>query len=169
MFDIFREDKSEKEFCPSSQFYPSEEAEKLIDWENFEKLDNANLDGKATVILGYWKTYMEIIKPHFVHYYVCDTKDNQKMLIQHDKNKQKDLLIFVTEYDNEKNYIKNPKDRLRGCIQIDGTLKELFTTEKDYRIKMRIKRDLSIPIDRELKAYSMNFPKTKERRKTKKK
>lgn len=150
MFDIFQEKKADRKYCPPMECLDGDEdIRNLVDWSRIGTAGDMNSHGSATTVIGYWKPEDGRRYPTFSRYFTIGTKEKDPAFLQ-DCGSYSLVLLGG-----------NDQASCRGLIRVEGTVKEILREEDaaihEKRIRGEIMRDLSIPIDSELRIYEASF------------
>lgn len=176
MFNImYEKDKIKPEFCPTMKICEAEEARKLVDFERLKKIVsplnddikstvNANYNGTALTVIGYMKPLNEKLYEDkymsYIRIYLISAKNYQHIYIQHYPEKKYDIVIFLTKQDLDGNSIEDPIEQIKGCIKVDGFLKEELNDFKDpftRRVRREFQEQLSVSSRQRMHLFSANF------------
>ena len=176
MFDILHEkDRENPKYCPKMKVCGASEAKKLVSWRKLKKIvettedgddttSNANENGNAMVVVGYMKPLNEEkYQDKYMSYmrvYVMNTKGTQHIYVQHRPEKKYDLILFLTEKTLEGEPIEDIKEQVKGCIKVNGVLKEEYTDWTDSftrRVRREFQEQLSVSSRKRIHFYSAGF------------
>lgn len=162
MYNIFKFEKSEKEYCPDMIPLARKETMTILNMEEFNKnKTDVNNDGNAMVVIGYWKPWeKDETQQKYVSYITIDAREKEG--IQHIymlECKDKTLMVMQTTTDTKGCSISDEEEQIKGSLMIKGVCKEEFTddSDKSRRMLMRLSNDLSLPPDKSLRVFSATF------------
>lgn len=107
---------------------------KYIDWDRLSDLELLNPE-KETVIIGYWKRYVENVKECYIKNIVVDVKNDQHLYLQHREDLPYDLVIFVTDITMDGKPIYDIKDKAKGGVFVEGNLNRELTDGTMHSLK----------------------------------
>ena len=167
-FDVFWEKDVDKQYCPKMTYIDdSEKIFDLVDWD--KKMENINSEGKAMVVIGYYKQETPKSPVKFHRCFTISSKTHKSVYLQHHKSKGYDLIIFRADTDAKGEALEEIDDQCLVCIKVDGSINETMVKSDDMSMETRrmyreLVHDMSIPINGELRVFSVKTKKKKQKK-----
>lgn len=167
-FDVFWEKDVDKQYCPKMTYIDdSEKIFDLVDWNN--KMENINSEGEAMVVLGYYRQEKPESPVKFHRCFTISSKTHKSVYLQHHTNNGYDLIIFRADTDAKGGALAELDDQCLVCIKVDGAINETMVKSDDMspetrRMFRELVHDMSIPINGELRVFSVKMKKKKQKK-----